>query len=413
VVIAGFFPVFFTQYWAADLPAAQSTQWLGYANSGASLLLVLSAPLLGALADQLGAKKRFLLAFTLLGVLATAALFWLEAGHWQVALVLYLAGLFAFLGGNIFNDALITDVAAPQDYERASSLAYALGYLGGGLLFAVNVAMVLWPQSFGLADKGEAVRVAFLTVAVWWALFTLPLALLVPESRGRGRRSLPMAVRGAFRELRDTLGQVRRLPDTFLFLLAYWFYIDGVDTIAFMAVKYGLDLGFDASSLMVALLITQFVGFPAALVFGRLGTRFGPKPAILGAIGVYMVVVLAATQMTRVEHFYALAASVGLVQGGIQALSRALFARLIPAGQTAELFGLYNMVGKFAAVLGPFLVGTTAALAGDLRLSLLPVLILFLIGAVLLWRVNVTRGRGAAAAVSTTGTTAAAEGRAL
>ena len=398
VVIAGFFPVFFAQFWARDLPAAESTQWLGYTSSAASLILVLSAPALGALADQLGAKKRFLLGFTALGVLASAALYWLAAGQWQGALLLYLAGLLGFFGGNIFNDALITDVAAPEDYERASSLAYALGYLGGGLLFALNVAMVLWPAAFGFVDESAAVQVAFLSVAIWWAVFALPLALFVPESRGIGRRSLGAAVRGAFRELTGTFLQIRSLPNTFLFLLAYWFYIDGVDTIMFMAVKYGLDLGFASSSLMVALLITQFVGFPAALVFGRLGKRFGPKPSILGAIGVYALVVLAATQMTRVEHFYALAVTIGLVQGGIQALSRALFASLIPAGQTAELFGFYNMVGKFAAVLGPFLVGSTAALAGDSRLSLLPVLLLFLIGAALLWRVDVAAGRRDAAA---------------
>ena len=393
VVIAGFFPVFFAQFWAADLAPARSTQLLGYVSSAASLILVLTAPLLGALADQLGAKKRFLLGFTLLGVLATGALYWLGEGHWGAALALYLAGLLGFFGGNIFNDALITDVAAPEDYERVSSLAYALGYLGAGLLFALNVAMVLTPETFGLADASDAVRVAFLGCALWWALFTIPLALFVPESRGAGSQTLPAALRGAFTELSATFRQVRRLPNTFLFLIAYWFYIDGVDTIVFMAVKYGLDLGFPDSSLMVALLITQFVGFPAALAFGRLGVRWGPKPSILLAIGIYALVVLAATQMNRVEHFYALAIAIGLVQGGIQALSRALFASLIPAGETAELFGFYNMVGKFAAVLGPFLVGTAAALSGDQRLSLLPILLLFLIGAVLLWRVDVTAGR--------------------
>ena len=399
VVIAGFFPIFFSQFWASELPDAKSTQWLGYASSAASLILVLSAPILGALADQLGAKKRFLLGFTLLGLLATGALYWVEAGHWQSALLFYLAGLLGFFGSNIFNDALITDVAAPGDYERASSLAYALGYLGGGLLFAFFVLMALMPERFGLADEGAAVRLAFLGVALWWALFTLPLLLFVPESRGLGRRTLSGAVRGAFSELALTFREVRRLPNTFVFLLAYWFYIDGVDTLMFMAVKYGLDLGFASSSLMVALLLTQFVGFPAALVFGRLGTRYGPKPAIMLAIAVYVVVIAAASQMTRVEHFYALAIAIGLVQGGIQALSRALFASLIPAGQTAELFGFYNMVGKFAAVLGPFLVGTAAALSGDPRLTLLPILLLFLIGAWLLWRVDVSAGRAAATAL--------------
>jgi UMF1 family MFS transporter len=197
------------------------------------------------------------------------------------------------------------------------------------------------------------------------------------------------------RQLAETLAHLRRLRMTFLFLVAYWFYIDGVDTIVRMAVDFGLAIGFEANSLMVALLITQFVGFPAALVFGRLGERWGAKRSILLAIGIYALVILGASRMDRVEEFYLLAVAIGLVQGGIQALSRALFASLIPAGQTAEFFGFFNMVGKFAAVLGPMLVGLTAALTGDSRLSLIPILLLFLVGAVLLWRVDPDEGGAA------------------
>ena len=400
-VIAGFFPVFFKQFWGSGLAAADSTRALGYTSSAASLILVCMAPLLGALADQLGAKKRFLIGFSLLGALATGGLYWLAAGQWAAALALYLFGLIGFFGGNIFYDALLTDVSQPGSYERDSSLGYALGYLGGGLLFAVNVVMVLTPETFGLPDKGTAVQVAFLMVALWWAIFTLPAAFLVPETPGAGRRGLGEAVRGAFVELAGTLKGIRLLPNTFLFLVAYWLYIDGVDTVVFMAVDYGLALGFPDSSLMVALLITQFVGFPAAIVFGRLGERWGAKRSILLAIGVYMLVIGAASFMERVADFYALAVAIGLVQGGIQALSRAVFASLVPEGQTAEMFGFYNMVGKFAAVLGPFLVGTTAALTGDPRLSLLPILGLFLIGGILLWRVDVAAGRAAAQRVGT------------
>jgi MFS transporter, UMF1 family len=392
-VIAGFFPVFFKGYWGGGLAAADSTRALGYTSSAASLILVCMAPAVGALADQLGAKKRFLIGFTMLGVLATGGLFWLAAGHWLAALALYFFGLLGFFGGNVFYDALLTDVSEPERYERDSSLGYALGYLGGGLLFALNVAMVLAPETFGLADKGEAVRVAFLMVAIWWALFSLPAALFVHEPPGAGRKTLKDAIRGAFAELYDTLASAPRLPNTFLFLLAYWLYIDGVDTIVFMAVDYGLSLGFPDSSLMVALLITQFVGFPAAIVFGRLGERWGAQRSILLAIGVYALVIAGASVMHRVADFYALAVAIGLVQGGIQALSRALFASLVPQDRTAELFGFYNMVGKFAAVLGPFLVGTTAALTGDPRLSLLPLLGLFLAGGALLWRVDVKAGR--------------------
>ncbi len=396
VVMAGFFPVFFKKFWAANLAATDSTFWLGLVNSAASLLIVVSAPMLGAIADQAGAKKRFLIVFTSMGVLSSGSLFLLAQGQWGLALSVYLLGVLGFSGSNIFYDALLVDVAAPGSYERVSALGYALGYLGGGLLFAINVVMTLFPSWFGLADSAHAVRVSFLSVAFWWALFAVPIALWVAESKGLAPGGWNAAVRGGVRQLVDTLGHIRRLRVTFLFLVAYWFYIDGVDTIVRMAVDFGLSIGFEANSLMVALLITQFVGFPSALVFGRLGERWGVKRSILLAIGIYMLVIVGASRMDRVEEFYLLAVAIGLVQGGIQALSRALFASLIPSGQTAEFFGFFNMIGKFAAVLGPMLVGLTAALTGDSRLSLIPILLLFLIGAALLWRVDLETGRAAA-----------------
>jgi UMF1 family MFS transporter len=396
VIMAGFFPVFFKQFWAAGLAVTDSTFWLGVVNSGASLLIVVSAPLLGALADQLGAKKRFLLLFTVLGVLSSGSLFWLGQGHWGMALAIYLLGLLGFSGSNIFYDALLVDVAPAGTYERISALGYALGYLGGGLLFASFVVMTLSPQTFGFAGAGEVVQLSFLGVALWWAVFAVPVALWVPETQQVGRGRPGGAMVAALAELAATFRHIRALRETFLFLLAYWFYIDGVDTIVRMAVDYGLSIGFEADNLMAALLITQFVGFPAALVFGRLGTRWGPKRGIMLAIGIYMLVIFWASQMDRVEEFYALAVAIGLVQGGIQALSRALFAGFVPPGRTAEFFGFFNMVGKFAAVLGPGLVAAAAAFTGDPRLSLLPILLLFLIGAVLLARVDVQAGSAAA-----------------
>jgi len=398
VVMAGFFPVFFKKFWATDLAATDSTFWLGLVNSAASLFIVVSAPLLGAIADQAGAKKRFLIGFTALGVLSCGALFWLAQGQWGMALAVYLLGVLGFSGSNIFYDALLVDVALPGSYERVSSLGYALGYLGGGLLFALNVTMTLFPEAFGLADSAHAVRVSFLSVALWWALFAIPVVLWAPESARAVMGGWGDAARGGIRQLATTLGHIRQLRVTFLFLVAYWFYIDGVDTIVRMAVDFGLAIGFEANSLMVALLITQFVGFPAALVFGRLGERWGAKRSILLAIGIYMLVVLGASRMERVEEFYLLAVVIGLVQGGIQALSRAVFASLIPTGQTAEFFGFFNMIGKFAAVLGPMLVGLAAASTGDSRLSLIPILLLFLVGAVLLWRADLEAGRAAVSA---------------
>ncbi len=389
VVIAGFFPIFFKQFWASGLAVTDSTFWLGVTNTLASTLILLCAPLLGALADQLGARKGFLLIFTALGILGAGALYFVGQDHWGLALALYLCGLVGFSGSNVFYDALLVVVVPPADYNRVSSLGYAIGYLGGGLLFAINVLATLYPSSFGFAGAQEAVQAAFLGVAIWWGLFALPVAFWVPEADGQDDQPLGQAARIAFRELGRTLVEIRQRREIFLFLLAYWFYIDGVDTIVYMAVDFGLAIGLKADSLMIALLITQFVGFPAALVFGWLGGRWGAKRAILLAIGVYSLVVFLASGMARVEEFYFLAVVIGLVQGGIQALSRALFAGFVPKGRAAEFFGFYNMLGKFAAVLGPGLVGVAALVTGNPRLSLFPILILFLIGAGLLSRVRV------------------------
>ncbi|BAN69614.1 MFS transporter [endosymbiont of unidentified scaly snail isolate Monju] len=390
-VMVGFFPVFFKQYWARDLGVTESTFWLGAASSLAALLMVLAAPLLGLWTDAAGRKRRLLAVFAGLGVLMSGGLFLVAQGQWWLALLLYGLGLVGFSGANIAYDALLPGVAGRRDLERVSALGYALGYLGGGLLLALNVAMVLSPASFGLADEAEAVRWAFLLVALWWTLFSLPVLLWV-------RDDAPATTSGvALSELRRTWRELRALPHAFTFLVAYWFYIDGVDTVARMAVDYGLAIGLDSGDLLGALLLTQFVGFPAAIAFGRLGERWGARRAIGLAIVVFMLVVFWAWRMQTAAEFYVLAAVIGMVLGGIQSLSRALFARLIPTDQSGRFFGLYNMLGKFAAVLGPLLVGGVAAATGSSRAGILAVSVLFLGGAILLSRVNVGEGERQAA----------------
>ncbi|MEW6645782.1 MAG: MFS transporter [Pseudomonadota bacterium] len=390
-VMAGFFPLFFKQYWSAGSDVTASTFQLGLANSLASLLIIFIAPALGAIADQGGARKGFLYACTLLGAGMTGGLYFVAQGEWLLAALLYVGGSSGFFASLIFYDALLMAVTTPERYDRVSALGFALGYLGGGLLFALNVAMTLQPHWFGLPDAAAAVRVSFLTVALWWVLFTLPLAFWVPEPPGGGRRGLA-AVADGFRQLRATFHEVRRLRHIGLFLLGYWCYIDAVDTIIRMAVDYGLAIGLPAESLIVALLITQFVGFPAAVLFGRLGERLGPRTGIYIAIVVYCLVVLWAARMETAAEFYLLAVVIGLVQGGIQSLSRSLYARLIPADKSAEFFGFYNMLGKFAAVIGPILVGWVSLATGEPRLSLLSLLVLFALGAWFLSRVNIEQG---------------------
>ncbi len=377
-VMAGFFPVFFKEYWASGLSATDSTFWLGVGNSAASTLMVLFAPLIGALADQGNRKKHYLLLFAFLGALMTSSLFLVASGMWPIALLLYALGIIGFSGSIVPYDALLVDVAEEDELDRVSALGYAMGYLGGGLLFALNVFMVLKPQVFGLIDTGQAVRVSFLMVGIWWALFSIPVMLFVHERHPRPAN--PHALRGALKEIRENFREVGRYRRVVLFLLAYWLYIDGVDTIVRMAVDYGLAIGFESSDLLTALLITQFVGFPAALVFGYLGDRYGPRKGIMIALAVYIIIVFWAWRMQAIWEFYALAVVIGLVQGGIQSLSRSLYARLIPQDRAGMFYGVYNMLGKFAAVIGPLLVGWVAAVSGDSRLGILAVLFLFVGG---------------------------------
>jgi len=320
-------------------------------------------------------------------VAMTASLPLVAKGDWMLASMLYVGASLGFWTGNQFYDSLLLDVAREKDYDLVSGFGYSLGYLGGGLLFVVNAAMAAEPALFGLADAGEAVRVSFVMVAIWWTVFSVPVLLFVRESRATAPLPFTAAIGAGARELVATLRHVRADRTLLLFLLAYWFYIDGVNTVMKMAVDYGLALGFAQGSLIKALLLVQFVGVPAALAFGWLGQRFGPRSGILIAIVVYAGATVYAYFLSNETEFYALAIVVGLVQGGIQSLSRSLYGRLVPAGKAGEFFGFYNMMGKAAAVLGPLLTGVTALVTNNSRLAILSLVILFAIGGALLLRV--------------------------
>lgn len=388
VVMAGFFPIFFRDFWSAGQESSAITFHLGFANSASSLVIVLTAPILGAIADRGGTRKQFLFVFVAIGVVMTACLFWVAQGLWELAAVVYALATIGFMGGNVFYDALIVDVASEERYDAVSALGFGLGYLGGGVLFTLCVLMSLFPTSFGLHDATQGVRVSFLLVAVWWAVFSIPLFIAIKDTAQNGRISLGQSVVAGFIQLKETIAHLRELRMVGLFLLAYWLYIDGVDTIVRMAVDYGRALGFDQQKLIVALLITQFVGFPAAILFGRLGERLGTRTGIFIAIGVYILVTIWGSLMEHPWEFYGLAITIGLVQGGIQSLSRALYARMIPTEKAAQFFGFYNMLGKFAAVIGPVMMGWVGVVTGSPRLAILSVLILFVSGGILLMFVD-------------------------
>jgi MFS transporter, UMF1 family len=387
VVMAAFFPLFFADYWNAGNSGYDSTSLLGPANSLASILVAVAAPLLGAIADRSGAKKRFLLSFTSLGVVMTGGLFFVAQGNWPVALLLYVLAIVGFSGSLVFYDSLIVSVAPAGQSDRVSAMGYGLGYLGGAVLFALNVWMVQQPAVFGLSGPAQAVRMSFVLVALWWAVFSLPLMFFVPEPRTE-KVPAGSVVGDGLRQVVTTLKRLRDMRPIWMFLLAYWFYIDGVDTVVRMAVNYGKSLDFDNSVLMTALLITQVIGFPAALIYAWLGPRIGTRQAILVGLAAYLLVILWGTVMQSASEFYGLAVMIGLIQGGIQALSRSLYSRLIPRDEAAEFFGFYNMLGKSAAFIGPTMMALVKNVTGSARASMLSLTILFLIGGFLLTRVK-------------------------
>jgi UMF1 family MFS transporter len=387
-VMAGFFPVFFQKFWSVDVTPTETTSRLGYGSALAGLVIALLAPVLGAIADRGGRRKQFMFAWTLLGVAATGALYLVGQGEWFWALALFVLGTIGFNGGVVFNDSLLLDVAKPHEVDRVSAFGYSLGYLGGGVLFLLNVVMVTKPASFGLQDSAQAVQMSFVTVAIWWLLFTIPVMRNVREQERGPHLSFGAAIGKGFRELGDTIAHLRQYRVMLTFLVAYWFYIDGVNTIIKMAVNYGTALGLETSSLLTALLVTQFVGFPSALLFGWLGDRIGARRGILIGLVVYVAITVYAYFLDSEAEFFALAVAVGFVQGGVQSLSRSLFSRLVPEGKNAEFFGFYNMMGKFATVLGPLLIAVVAAATHNERASIVSLVLLFLVGGALLWRVR-------------------------
>ncbi len=386
-VMAAFFPIFFSQYWSYGADSATSTFFLGLGNSIESLIVAVCAPVLGAIADRGSYRKKLLILFAFLGAVMTGGLYWVSIGLWPVAMVLYILANVGFAGANTFYDSLLPSVASEKKVDFVSSLGYGLGYIGGGLLFLLNVLMYLFPATFGLPDEITAVKVSFLMVGIWWIVFTIPLAIAVKEEGGE-RIRLGQAVKDGFGAVKKTLTSLKKLRNTALFLVAYWCYIDGVDTIIRMATDYGTALGFTTSSLIIALLITQFVAFPAALLYNIFGHKVGVKNALLVAIIAYTVIACFGFFMTNETQFYILAVCIGLFQGGIQALSRSYYSRLIPKEESSQFYGFFNMLGKFAAIIGPLLLGVVTVITGQQRYGILSLIILFAVGGILLFKVD-------------------------
>jgi UMF1 family MFS transporter len=400
-IVAAVFPIYFHKVAAADLPPAQATSRFAWATTIAILIVALVAPLLGAIADYAAAKKKFLALFLGIGAVSTGAMYWIQRGDWQLALVLFVIGNVGVAGSIVFYESLLPHLVDQSQLDRVSSAGYAIGYLGGGTLLAINLLMIQQPAWFGIPDAGVATRLSFATVGVWWVLFSIPLFRRVPEPAALVEPDEPPglgAVRVGVRRLLGTFAELRQYRQAFLLLIAFLVYNDGIQTIVRMATTYGAELNIDESSMILALLITQFIGVPFAFLFGSLATRFSTKRVIFLGLAVYAGITVLGYFMTTAAHFMVLAVLVGMVQGGTQALSRSLFASMIPRHKSSQFFAFFSVFERYAGILGPAIFAWVVDHTGTGRNAILSVLAFFVIGAALLTLVDVEEGRRAARA---------------
>ena len=389
LVMTAFFPFFLKHHVEVAGSGHSTTVVLGYASSLASLAVVFLAPVLGALGDQYGARRKLLAAFAVFGILATFCLSLVESGHPLLAACVFALGNIGFSAASGLYDALLLSVTSRDRLDRLSALGFSLGYAGSLILFVIGFLATQNPHWLGFADAIGAMRMIFVLTALWWLLFTIPLLCAAIDEKPLAKKTSGtwQHVRAAFGELRDTLREVRQYRNAAWFLLAYWLYMDGVYTVIKMAVAYSDALGFDAMVPMTGILAVQVIAIPATLAYGRLAGRFGARRMIMIGIFAYLIVTAGAPLMSRPEHFYILAVVIGLAQGGLQSVSRSTYAKMIPHSESGKYFGFYSMVGKSSAVLGPFLMGSMALLLGE-KLSILAIPILLIAGMVVMTRVK-------------------------
>lgn len=387
-VMAAVLPVYYSQVAGVNLPGNTATVYWGYTTAGALLITALLAPIMGAIADYSGTKKKLLMTFAALGIFATALLYFVTTGDWLMASLFFILGNIGFATSEVFYNSLLPHIASPEKMDQVSTKGYALGYLGGGILLGINVLMIEL-----MSDTLLATRLSFVTVSIWWAIFTIPILRNVREPKVKeniGPHINPLT--GGFKRVATTFKELRSYRELFLFLVAFWIYNDGIGTIIKMATIYGVEIGIDQTTLIGALLMTQFVGIPFSFAFGRLAKYIGTKNSILFGLFVYTMISIGGYFMETALHFWILAFLVGTVQGGTQALSRSLFGSMLPKSKTGEFYGFYGMSSKFAGIIGPLVFAIVSQIAGSSRLSILSLIVFFILGAFLLSRVDEKKG---------------------
>ena len=385
-VVAAFFPIFYLEFWASTMPIVEASIYLNWTLVICNSLILLSGPVIGAYTDINRSTKSALNMFTIVGALFVGSLFFIDVGSWLYALIFFGIANYCFCVAQIPYDKILTKITTPNNFSIISNQGYAWGYFGGGALFLLNALMSIYPSSFGLASQAEAIRVSFLMVSIWWLLFLIPLFLNFKENKTE-KHSMSV-FSSSFKNIFKTLKSVYQYKNAFLFLIAFFLFIDGAHTVIYLASTFALNLGLETSSIIQALILVQFVAFPATLLWGYVANKYGDKLVLYITITSYICIIIYSTTLSSAIEFYLLAAWVGFVQGGIQGSSRGMFGKLIPKEKAGEFFGLYNVMGRAGAILGPLMVGTLLTLYGNVRIALLPIAVLFIIGGLLLTRVK-------------------------
>ena len=385
-IVAAFFPIFYKEFWSSGVDSLVSASYYSWTLTFSNLALLFTAPIIGSITDLSRTTKRLFTGFTLISIICVALLFTLELGAWFQALIFFGIANYCFSAGNILYDKMLVQIAPQSQLTRISSLGFAFGYLGGGVLFLVNAIMTLYPESFGLSGASEAIRWSFIMVSVWWGFFLIPLVLHYKD-RGSAlyQKSL---INESSKQVFITLKNISEHKNAFLFLLAFFLYIDGVHTVMALASTFALTLGLDSSAVIIGLILVQFVAFPSTLIWSRLAAKYGDRWVINISLLVYIAIIIYSTTLSSAIEFYILAAGVGSVQGGIQACSISLFGKLVPREKTGEFFGFFNTFGKAWAFIGPALVAIFITLFDSITIAFIPIIILFITGGIIMLKIK-------------------------
>ena len=385
-VLAAFFPIFYNQYWSSNIDSVLSAQYLSWTLVISNLTLLFTAPLIGAITDISRSTKKLFVSMVMISIIGTGFLYTLQAGSWLYALIFFGIANYFFSASNVIYDKILVQLSSPDLFSKISGYGYAWGYFGGGFLFLINACMSLYPELFGLSSQADAIRWSFITVSIWWFIFLIPLAITYKEPSAKVVEN--QVIKNSFKNLMNTFISISQYRNAFIFLIAFFLFIDGVHTVVALAATFALNLGLDSSSVIIALLMVQFIAFPSTLMWAYVGEKYSDKFVINFSILIYIVIIIYTLFLSSAMEFYILAAMVGFVQGGIQGSSRGLFAKLIPHDKAGEFFGLFNTFGKAGAFMGPALVGLFLALFESVRISLLPILVLFVLGLIVLYFVK-------------------------